>query len=266
MAGATGRSGGVNFAPAFADAVVDPLADQGSSAVRPLDFAIAQACEAVTHNINGQRLGRKGRETRERIIHAAIRLLETHGMEPFALSSIAREASLGMSSLYNYFNDASELMIAVLEPVMATADDAYMEVIRDYWPDDAVHDKCNAFWRAYLDFWYSHSALLHQRNWMSDAGDERMLRHRFEAVYPLLEQIQQQLGLNDGTEADEHIRSTAAVLITGIERTMTVQTKPNYQMMLDRRGEPPRYDMVGASARLLELAIRDSRQSLRASR
>lgn len=250
----------------YEPALVEQVADAESPAVQPLDFAIARACEAVTHNLNGQRLGRKGRETRERIIHTAIRLLETRGAEPFALASIAREASLGMSSLYNYFNDSSELMIAVLEPVMATADAAYMEVMRDYWPDDAVHDNCEEFWRTYLEFWHRHAALLHQRNQMSDAGDERMLLHRFEAVFPLLECIQLQLGLNDGTEADELVRSTAAVLITGIERTMTVQTKPNYQLMLEKRGEPPRYDLIGASARLLELAIRDSRQSLRKAR
>ena len=249
----------MNFEPTL----VDQVADQGSPAAQPLDFAIAQACEAVTHNLNGQRLGRKGRETRERIIHAAIRLLETRGTEPFALASIAREASLGMSSLYNYFNDASELMIAALEPVMATADADYMEVIRDYWPDDTVHEKCAEFWNTYLEFWHRHAALLHQRNQMSDAGDDRMLRHRFEAVFPLLQRIQLQLGLNDGTEPDELIRSTAAVLITGIEWTMTVQTKPNYQEMLSAAGAQLRYDMVNASSRLLELAIRDSRRSLR---
>src|SRR5690606_29136743 len=108
-------------------ALTDQFGDQESPAAQPLDFAIAQACESITHNLNGQRLGRKGRETRERIIHTAIRLLEERGAEPFSLSSVAREASLGMSSLYNYFNDASELMIAVLEPVMATADNGYME-------------------------------------------------------------------------------------------------------------------------------------------
>lgn len=249
----------MNYAPAL----VDQVADQGSSAVQPLDFAIAQACEAVTHNLNGQRLGRKGRETRERIIHAAIRLLENHGTEPFALASIAREASLGMSSLYNYFNDASELMIAVLEPVMATADAAYMEVVRNYWPDDVVRDKCTEFWCTYLEFWNRHAALLHHRNQMSDAGDVRMLRYRFEAVYPLLERIQFQLGLGDGTEPGEFTRSTAAVLITGIERTMTVQTKPNYKELMGVDGPRVSYDMVGASARLLELAIRDSRETLR---
>lgn len=247
-------------------ALGDHLDDQESPAVQPLDFAIAQACEAVTHNLNGQRLGRKGRETRERIIQTAIRLLEGRRTEPFALSSVAREASLGMSSLYNYFNDASELMIAVLEPVMATADAGYMEIIRDYWPDEAVHEKCTEFWAAYLDFWHQHASLLHQRNQMSDAGDERMLRHRFEAVYPLLERIQLQLALNDGVDVGENVRSTAAVLITGIERTMTVQTQPNYQAMMGVRGERPRYDMAGASARLLELAIRDSREKLRSSR
>ena len=236
---------------------------QGSPAVRPLDFAIAQACEEVSHNLNGQRLGRKGRETRERVIHAAIRLLNERRAEAFSLSAVAREASLGMSSLYNYFNDAHELMIAVLEPVMATAADSYMQVIRDYWPDEVLNQKCTEFWTKYLAFWREHAPVLHQRNQMSDAGDERMLRHRFEAVYPLIECLQMQLGLSDVVEPDQRIRSIGAVLVTGLERTVTVRTMPNYLAMLAHNRASSEYDLGGASAQLMELAIRDSRARMR---
>jgi len=249
----------------YAVALGDNQEVQGSPAVRPLDFAIAQACEAVTHNLNGQRFGRKGRETRERIIHAAIQLLEERRTEPFSLSAVAREASLGMSSLYNYFNDAHELMIAVLEPVMATAADSYMQVIRNYWPDEDVHQKCMEFWLKYLDFWHEHAPVLHLRNQMSDAGDERMLRHRFEAVYPLIESLQMQLGLNDLLKPDEQIRSIGAVLITGLERTVTVRTMPNYLAMVAHGRASREYDLGGASAHLIALAIRDSRERLRGS-
>ncbi|MBV1918750.1 MAG: TetR/AcrR family transcriptional regulator [Sphingomonadaceae bacterium] len=234
------------------------------AAEQPLDFAIAQACESVSHNLNGQRLGKKGRLTRERIIRAAIDLLEGEESALFTLSAVARKASLGMSSLYNYFDDLSVLMVAVLEPVMATAHATYTEVISEYWPDDELQEKCAAFWRAYYEFWAKHAALLHQRNRMSDAGDERMLLHRFHAVHPVIGLVDLQLGLNDGSEPGKHRRAMSAILMTAMERTMTIQTHPNYRRVKNypRIADPA--DLIGPGARLLELSIRDCRQSLRA--
>ena len=118
--------------------------------VQPLDLAIAQACNEVSYNLNGQRLGRKGRETRERIVRAAIDALGEGGEEPFTLSAVARRASLGMSSLYNYFTDLSELMVAVLEPVMASAHIDYLALLDDYWPDDELGARCQQFWCRYV--------------------------------------------------------------------------------------------------------------------
>lgn len=243
---------------------MEELDDRAAVVTQPLDRAISQACEAITHNLSGQRLGPKGRFTRERIIRAAIDLLDNESDEPFTLSAVARKAELRMSSIYNYFNDLSELMIAVLEPVMASADASYVEEIRPYWPDVELAARCEAFWLAFRDFWQRHAALLHQRNRMSDAGDERMLRHRVEAVRPLIACVQRQLGLDDGAPPTAEIQAMSGVLITGIERTMTVQTLPNYRAMSGLLVSP-QSDIMRPAAKLLELAIRDSRQTLRAA-
>jgi len=76
----------------------------------------------VARNLHGQKLGRKGRVTRDRILAATIELLESPSGEPITMSAVARKASLGMTSLYNYFNDFSELLLAVLDPVMEEAE------------------------------------------------------------------------------------------------------------------------------------------------
>lgn len=254
MAGGNCRSGRVSL-PA-------ETSDPAAAIPQPLDCAIARACEEVTHNLSGQKLGRKGRFTRERIIRAAIDILEGSSEEPFTLSAVARRANLRMSSIYNYFNDLSELMIAVLEPVMASADVIFIELIREYWPDEDLGEWCVRFWRAYTRFWHSHAALLHQRNRMSDAGDERMLRHRVEAVQPLLDHIHMQLGLGDGGKPDAQARAMAAVLLTGIERSVTVQTHPNYRRIGDV-DQADVGDFTESGARLLQLAIMDNRQRLR---
>jgi hypothetical protein len=80
----------------------------------------------LSHNLDGQRLGKKGRGTRERVLAATERLLAAPVDTGISLSAVAREASLGMTTLYLYFSDLTELLLAVLEPIMASAETSYV--------------------------------------------------------------------------------------------------------------------------------------------
>ncbi len=239
------------------------LSERAAASVQPLDLAIARACEAISHNLNGQRLGRKGRETRERILRTAIDVLvaEGEGEDSFTLSAVARRAGLGMSSLYNYFTDLSELMAAVLEPVMVSAQAAYLDLLDDYWPDGHLALRCAEFWALYARFWNSHAVILHQRNRMSDSGDARMLSCRVEASGPLVKGICRQLGLGAEAQAPQSELAMAAVLATMMERTVTVQSSPSYAQFTSREGESGASNLGPAGARLLAVAISDSRNA-----
>lgn len=222
-----------------------------------LDDAVVNACETVSHNLNGQKLGRKGRITRERILRATLELLEGPEEEPVTLSAVARKASLGMTSLYNYFDDLTELLIAVLEPVMATAQETYQAIAREYWPDDQLAEKCQEFVDAYHSFWFRYSRLLHLRNTMSDRGDERMMKYRMESTTPILQMLVRQMG-----EGEMRIGSAATsmvtMLFTGMERSITLVTDRQLSKLTGLYfGDEARFREP--SARLMELAIRDCR-------
>ena len=74
-----------------------------ASAQRKQDAAID--ARAVRLNLAGQRLGRKGQETRERVLSAALRLFDDAHGPPVTLTGVAREASMRLSNLYLYFPD-----------------------------------------------------------------------------------------------------------------------------------------------------------------
>jgi AcrR family transcriptional regulator len=237
------------------------FARQEESASMPpaLAAAMAGACAAVSHNLAGQRLGAKGRVTRERILAAALELIEDNGDEAFTLSGVARRARLGMSSLYNYFSDQTELLLAVLEPVIATAEEAYMAQVREHWPDAELPQHTTAFIIAYHGFWSRHSGLLHLRNSLADQLDVRMMHHRINSTRPLIGLLVRQM-CREG-EPGEAALSMATVLMTGIERSVTLATDkrlPRLTGLPFDRGED-RY--IASSARLLEMAIRDMRGS-----
>lgn len=228
-----------------------------------LNEAVQSACGSVSHNLNGQKLGRKGRVTRERILTATAELLAGPDSVPISLSAVARQASLGMTSLYNYFTDLTELLLAVLEPVMETAEVAFKAMLREYWPDEELERQCMVFLQAYHAFWASHSRLLHLRNNLADNRDERMLHHRVRSTQPVIRLLIAQMG-GDAEDPNSPILGMATVVMTGIERTVTVATDKQLTELFgpSRRHHPDHYLLP--EARLMELAIRDTRRRISA--
>lgn len=212
----------------------------------------------VSRNLNGQKLGRKGKDTRARILAAAAELISDEGGDPITLSAVARRVSLGMTSLYLYFSDLTELIIAVLEPVTATAEQDFIWRLRERWPDDDLAQHCQAFVADFYGHWRKHSRLLHLRNSMADAHDQRMMAQRVQLGQVIIRLVVHQM---DGeTEALQSPRySMASMLITGIERASTVWTDSALRHLIDSPdfGDSARF--LTPAARLLELGIRDMR-------
>lgn len=225
----------------------------------PARIAAAPAGD-VSHNLNGQKLGRKGQATRERILTAANDLLTEADDLSISLSAVARQASLGMTSLYNYFADLTELLLALLGPVMFEAGEkgGYIDLISEYWPDDELEDRCKSFIEAYFGFWARHSRILHLRNNMADQYDERMLAARVRSAQPVISRLRLQM-CRRGDEPTAAASQMASVLMTGIERAVTVATDPKIPEMIEREFGPRNTKVIDPLTRLLVMAIRDSR-------
>lgn len=225
-------------------------------------FSAPEPQGAVSHNLAGQKLGRKGRGTRDRVLAATAELLAADDHAPISLSAVARKAGLGMTSLYNYFTDLTELLLAVLEPVMASAEAAFIAMLRERWPDEELAEHCSDFVLAYYNFWSKHARLLHLRNSMADSRDRRMMLHRVTSTRPIIRLIAHQM---DGLQEDptSPVMPIATVLMTGIERTVTVATDVNLTGLFgDESRRPEGYYLLPA-ARMMELMIRDARQKIR---
>lgn len=227
------------------------------------DATSGRAAEAVSHNLVGQRLGRKGRDTRERILAATAELLDGGDIKAVTLSAVARRASLGMSSLYNYFTDLTELLLALLEPVMESAETDYLGVLRQRWDDAEMAGRSLEFVRGYHRFWARNSRLLHWRNALADQQDRRMMAHRVQSTQPVIDLLVRQMddvGAVPGTPAT----AMATMAMIGIERSITIATDRGLPALMgweDFTRDEERFLRPGA--RLLELAIRDLRAQQR---
>ena len=229
-----------------------------ASAQRKQDAAID--ARAVRLNLAGQRLGRKGQETRERVLSAALRLFDDAHGPPVTLTGVAREASMRLSNLYLYFPDMIELLLAVLGRVMDDANVAFMDHLRVRWPDDRLQQSSLEFIRAHYRFWRQHARLLQLRNALSDS-EPRIMAYRQSATLPIVQFLMLQM---DGRDCPEYTCSNLAVVVlTGFERIAAVVTNPNFGAMVRSHTTQSQDEMtdqmIAAEARLLELAIRDQR-------
>lgn len=210
-------------------------------------------------NLQGQKLGKKGRITRERIIAATRQMIEEPRSEPLSLSAVARRAGLRTSSIYNYFADFTELFLAVIEPVVERSEEAYICLVRDYWPDDEMDMRCWQFVQAFHQYWKENTRLLHLRNTIADQYETRVLLLRIAMARKVILLLGRQLGApasrTTGPEYD-----LASVLFTGLERVVTIATDEE----LKAHHPPsvkPRFDgaTLKQQSRLLALAIMDER-------
>jgi AcrR family transcriptional regulator len=230
-----------------------------------------EASDPLSHNLLGQRLGRKGRDTRKRIIEATERLVAASPGAAITLSAVAREASLAMTTLYLYFGDLSQLLSAVLEPVMETAEESYVAQLRSFWPDDTLGDHCRAFVESYYAFWVRHSRILHLRNSFADKGDVCMRRLRYDSTRPLIRLLVEQME-GGPAEPASPAWDLGAVLMTGMERMVTIATDDDFANMASDAAHPERANLgdplsvrglLRASARMVRLAVADRRAERR---
>lgn len=230
--------------------------DSTEKGSQSLASMVTCAGNGISHNLNGQKLGRKGRVTRERIVAAAMELVGADD-GAITLSSVARRAGLGLTSLYNYFSDLTELLLALLESVMATAESEYLAVLRHRWPDERLYENCYAFVHSYHSFWVRHSRLLHMRNALADQHEVRMMKHRIESSRPIIRSLVLQM---DADPTFARATSMATMLMIGIERSVTLVTDGELRALVGMApdGDEERYLIPGA--RLMEIAIKDARQ------
>jgi AcrR family transcriptional regulator len=140
-------------------------------------------------NLYGQAMGRKGTQTRERLIRATTELLEKRPLRDVVVSDIAILAGTSSSSFYIYFADVSSAALAAAQGVEQITPE--METLLGAaWTPAHAQDKASALVEAYVNLSSQHHAILRIRNLSADEGDKRFedVRHRaVSRIHELLE-------------------------------------------------------------------------------
>src|SRR3546814_10346264 len=79
-------------------------------------------------NKHGQAIGRKGAESRRRLLDATRTLIATEPAHKLTASAIARTAKLASQTFYLYFNDIDEILLALSQEAAEDMDEVFAEL------------------------------------------------------------------------------------------------------------------------------------------
>lgn len=121
--------------------------------------------------------GRKGRETRRRLMEAATRLLQHTSPMDLTAMAIAAEAGTAPATFYVYFRDVQDILFSVSEAATDEMLEAFAEL--DIFRSHAnVARDSEIFLTMLAEQWERHSAVLHYRMMEADRCDPRFMRLR----------------------------------------------------------------------------------------
>lgn len=164
-------------------------------------------------------LGRKGLETRRRLMAAAHELLQNVSAVSLTATAIARHAKTSSATFYVYFDDVSDVVLALAREASEDLDDV-RAVLADWRADVETERGARAFFETYRAYWNRHRVILNLRNMEADRGDERFLALRgssgLSVIRELADVIQQ--GHPDGSLSEDQSLARATVIFAAIER------------------------------------------------
>lgn len=172
-----------------------------------------------TVNKHGQSIGRKGAESRRRLMDATRELIVSQPAHKISASAIARAADLASQTFYLYFKDIDEILLALSDEAGADMDEVH-NALRAEGVSAGPAEQSRRFIDAFSKYWDRHRAVLSMRNYLADSGHPAFLAIRQDAAMPIIEAIAERI--LDSHASEDLDRSSAlarSVLIySAIER------------------------------------------------
>lgn len=195
--------------------------------------ASANAGPMTRVNKDGQALGRKGAESRARLLEAARRLIDEQPSAKLTATSIARAAGLASQTLYLYFSDVDELLLELARAASEDMGEIAAELDAP-WDMATLHAHTERVVSAFYRYWDRHRAILHIRNFHADGGREAFADVRNAASLPIVTKIAARIRAAQGERLGEADALARAVLIfSAIERMAARYASiPGWQTMI----------------------------------
>ncbi len=173
-------------------------------------------------NLYGQAMGRKGTQTRERLIRATADLLEKRSLRDVSVSDIATLAGTSSSSFYIYFADVTSAALAAADGIEQITPEIEA-ILAQPWPRGEAQNMAITLLESYVNFSSQHHAILRIRNLSADEGDKRFEEVRHRAVSRIHELLESRIAaLDNGLDPS----AGASAVLALMERIAAIARLP----------------------------------------
>jgi len=200
--------------------------------------------EANAVALDGRSLGRRGAQTRARLLGATATLLQDNGLRELRVADIARSVGLSPATFYQYFHDVESAVLA-LAAAVGKETTSLAELVGRQWIGPDGLDTVRRLVEDFITNWDRHRAVLRTRNLAAEEGDERFRAVRNAALRPLTEGIAAKVAARADTGVVPY--AAAAAMVAMLERMAAFHTD------LEAYGVS-RADVVETTARILQHA------------
>lgn len=176
------------------------------------DDTTTTTTDADLRAADGRIPGKRGRQTRDRLLDATAEMLATRGYRDLSVVEIARSVGTSPATFYQYFGDVEEAILVLAQRMVEDG-----QVLRDLvadasWSGKSARDSAEAIVDEFLRFWREHSAVMRVVDLAIAEGDKRFRSIRNQLLGPVTE------GLRDGLAAldrsDHDPAAAASVLVS----------------------------------------------------
>ena len=200
--------------------------------------------------IDGRALGRRGAQTRRRLLDATAELLETHGIRDLRVVDIARAVGSSPATFYQYFRDVEEAVLALTQEV---GDELapLMALLEADWDATNGLDDARALVGGFVDYWDRHRAVLRTRNLAAQEGDERFRDVRNRTLREFMSSLEAKIAdaQHDGRVVDEMSPVAASAALVALIERMAAFHRELEQIGIGRD------DLVETTARIIHQTV-----------
>lgn len=168
-------------------------------------------------NKSGQALGRKGSDTRRRLLASARALLDRTAR--LTAAAISREADVSSPTFYLYFENIPDIQLCLSDE--AGEDMAeILEILSLPWAPDMVSARSEQLVRAFYDHWDRYRPVLSTRNHQSDLGNVAFDQSRRRAAMPVIHALSQRIRESHGADrvSDRDALARSVIVYAAMER------------------------------------------------
>ncbi|MBK5288585.1 MAG: TetR/AcrR family transcriptional regulator [Acidimicrobiia bacterium] len=171
--------------------------------------------------LDGRALGRRGTETRQRLLDATATLLEDNGLRELRVADIARAVQVSPATFYQYFRDVEAAVLA-LSARVGEETASLTGLLAEDWDGPDGLDRARRLVEEFIANWDQHRAVLRTRNLAAQEGDDRFRAVRNDALRPLTEGIAAKVAAR--TETGLAPYAAAAAMVSMLERMAAFHT------------------------------------------